>query len=134
VIIYSWANVNAPGDRPSYHLVFDSVYFIEPVSVGNAKWEIGLSIRNDGDNEVLLKKVYVSEKLIEEYGLAPGDSLSSPSTIGCSIPSEGLIIKRGKSETLSIWIGSGLYSSGNTISVHIIDPKILEYARYIKLR
>jgi hypothetical protein len=134
VVIFSWDTIVGPSSGPSYHVVLDAVYFIEPVSVGNAKWEIGLIIYNNGKDEVLLRKLYVSRILVEEYGLKPGDSLSSASTIGSSLTRDGLMIKPNTSETIHVWIGSSLYSSGNQISLHIFNPDDLEYTKYIKLK
>jgi hypothetical protein len=134
LLVYSWNIVIAPGDGPSYHVVIDSVTFSEPVSVANARWEISLMVRNDGKGDVTLRKLYISRKLVDEYGLAPGDSLSSKSVIGTSLPVEGLVIEADSRSYISIWIGSELYSSGNQISIHIFDPNNLEYTRYIKLK
>ena len=134
LLVYSWNIVIAPSDGPSFHVVIDSVTFSEPVSVANARWEISLIVRNDGKGDVTLRKVYVNRELVEEYGLAPGDSLSSKSVIGTSLPADGTVIEAGSRLEISVWIGSELFSSGNQISLHIFDPKNLEYTRYIKLK
>ena len=133
-IIISWDTVFAPNDSQSYHLVMDTVYFVEPVSVENAKWEIALIVRNDGKQEVLLRNVYVCKKPVEEYGLTSGGSLSSRSVIGTSLPHEGLNIESKARETIRIWIGSDRFSSGSQITVHILNPDIIEYTRNITLR
>ena len=134
VIILSWNTVFAPSDSQSYHLVIDSVYFMETVSVENAKWEIVLIVHNDGIQEALLKNVYVCKKPVEEYGLTPGGSLSSRSVIGTSLPREGLNLESKGVETIHIWIGSDRFSSGSQITVHILNPDIIEYTRNIKLK
>jgi len=134
LLVYSWNPVIAPSDGPSYHVVIDSVTFSEPDSVANARWEISLMVRNDGRGDVTLRKLYVSRELVDEYGLAPGDSLSSRSVIGTSLPADGVVIGAGSRLEISIWIGSELYSSGNQISIHIFDPNNLEYTRYLKLK
>lgn len=133
LLIHTW-NALAPSDGPSYHVVMDSASFIEPVSVNNAKWEISLVVRNDGRGDVLLRNVFVNKEPVDEYGLVQGGSLSSKSVIGTSLPSEGSVIKSNEKLTISIWIGSDLFSSGNQISLHIFNPEILEYTRYIILR
>ena len=69
VVVFPWNPVEGPSDRPRYQLVFDYAYLNQPVSVSNARWEIGLIIRNGGNTEVLLRNVYVGEKLILERGL-----------------------------------------------------------------
>lgn len=134
ILVYSWNIVIAPRDGQSYHVVIDSVTFTEPVSVANARWEITLTVRNDGKGGVTLRKLYVNKELVDEYGLAPGDSLSSKSVIGTSLPADGMLIEAGSPLEISVWIGCEFISSGNQISLHIFDPNNLEYTRYIILK
>ena len=131
VLVYHWNTAAAP-NGPMYHVVVDSVS-LEPVSVDNARWEISLSLRNDGKGDVLLKKVYVNRELVDEYGVSPGGSLSGESVIGTSVPVDGVVIGSGSRLSISVWIGSDLFSRGNQISLHIFDPDMLEYTRYIVL-
>jgi hypothetical protein len=91
-------------------------------------------LRNDGKGDVLLKKVYVNRELVDEYGVSPGGRLSSKSVIGTSVPLDGVVIGSDSRLTISVWIGSDLFSSGNQISLHIFNPNTLEYTRYIKLK
>lgn len=134
LLVYQWNATFAPSDGKSYHVVIDSVNLVEPVTVANAKWEISLMIRNNGKGDVLVRNVFVSKEPVDEYGLVPGDSLSSKSVTGTSLPYDGSLMKSNDRLTISVWIGSDLFSSGNQISLHILDPKILEYTRYIKLK
>jgi len=134
VLVYQWNAAVAPSDGPSYHIIIDSVTFVEPVSVTNAKWEISLTIRNNGMGDVLVRNIFVSMEPVDEYGLVSGDSLSSKSVTGTSLPYDGLVVKSNDRLTIKVWIGSELFSSGNQISLHIFNPKILEYTRYIKLK
>jgi hypothetical protein len=131
VLLYYWNAAAAPSG-PRYHVVFDSVS-LEPVSVDNARWEIALMLRNDGGGDVVLKKVYVNRKLVDEYGVRSGGSLSSKSVIGTSIPVEGVVIGSDSKLSIIVWIGSDLFSSGSQISLHVFDPNTLEYTRYIVL-
>ena len=134
VLVYQWNAVVAPSDSVSYHVAIDSVTLTEPVSVANARWEITLMVRNDGSGDVLVKNIYVNKELVDEYGLAPRDSLSSKSVIGTSLPRDGIIIDSNDCMMISIWIGSDLFGSGDEISIHIFNPNTLEYTRYIKLK
>ena len=135
VLVYQqWNAAVAPSDGQSYHIVIDSVNFVEPISVVNARWEISLMIRNNGMSDVIVRNVFVSIKPVDENGLVPGDSMSSKSVTGTSLPYEGSVVKSNDRLTISVWIGSDLYSSGNQISLHIFNPRILEYTRYIKLK
>jgi len=133
VLVYQWNAVVAPSDSVSYHVVIDSVVFTEPVSVANAGWEISLTIRNDGTGSVSLRNLYVNRVLVDEYGLEPGGSLSSKSVIGTSLPSDGVVIGSNERLTISVLIGSDLFSNGNQISLQLFNPNILEYTRYITL-
>lgn len=132
VLVYHWNTVFAPGDGPSYHVAIASVS-LEPVSVDNAGWEVSLTLRNDGKGDVLLKKVYVNKKLVDEYGVSPGGSLSGKSVIGTSVPVDGVVIVSDSRLSISVWVGSDLFSGGSQISLHIFDPNTLEYTRYITL-
>jgi hypothetical protein len=131
VLLYYWNAAAAPGS-PRYHVVVDSVS-LEPVSVDNAGWEVSLTLRNDGKGDVLLKKVYVNRKLVDEYGVSPGGSLSGRSVIGTSVPVDGIVIVPGSRLSISVWVGSDLFGGGSQISLHIFDPNTLEYTRYITL-
>ena len=131
VLVYYWNAAAAPSG-PLYHVVIDSVS-LEHVSVDNARWEVSLMLRNDGKGDVVLKKVYVNRELVDEYGVSPGGSLSGKSVIGTSVPVDGVVIGSGSRLSISVWIGSDLFSSGNQISLHIFNPDTLEYTRYIVL-
>lgn len=132
VLVYHWNTAFAPGDGPSYHVVVDSVS-LEPVSVGNAGWEVSLMLRNDGRGDVLLRKVYVNRELVDEYGVSPGGSLSGRSVVGTSVPVDGVVVGAGSRVSISVWVGSDLFSGGSQISLHVFNPYTLEYTRYITL-
>jgi hypothetical protein len=134
VLVYQWNAAVAPSDdSSSYHVIIDSVSLVEPVSVDNARWEIALTVRNNGKAGAELRNVYVNRKIVDEYGLEPGGSLSCGSVIGTSLPVEGIILDSNERVTIVIWIGSELFSKGNQISLHIFNPNILEYTRYLVL-
>ena len=134
VLVYQWNAASAPSDDSSYHVVIDSISLVEPVSIANARWEIALTVHNDGKAGAYMRNIYVNKKLVDEYGLEPGGSLSSKSVIGTSFPADGMLFDYNERVTISIWIGSDLFSRGTQISLHIFNPNILEYTRYIILK
>jgi hypothetical protein len=133
-LVYQWNAVVAPSDILMHQVVVESVALSEPVSVTNARWEITLVIRNDGKEKVFMKNLYVNKILVDEYGLAPRDSLSSKSVIGTSLPADGVVIGSNERFTISVWIGGDLFDIGNQISLHIFNPYKMEYTRYITLK
>jgi hypothetical protein len=133
-LVYQWNAVVAPSNSVSCQVVIDSVALSETVSVANARWEITLIVRNDVNEEVLVNNIYVNKELADEYGLEPGGSLSNRFVIGTSLPVEGVVFDSNERREISIWIGSELFSSGNQISLHILNPNTLEYTRYIVLK
>lgn len=58
-----------------------------------------------------MNNLYFNTELVDEYGLAPGDSFSSKAVIGTSLPREGVLIESNDSMMISICIGSDLFSS-----------------------
>lgn len=133
-LVYQWNAVVAPSDSLLCQVVVESVSLSEPVSVANARWEITLVIRNDGKEKVFMNDLYVNKELVDEYDLAPRDSLSSKSVIGTSLPADGVVIGSNERITINVWVGGDLFGVGNQISLNIFDPKLMEYTRYIKLK
>ena len=111
----------------------DSGYCVFTSAVTNARWEIILSLRNSGPSDTTLHYVFLNSKLVDEYGITSGGSLSSNSSIGTSIPVDGLPLTSGESATVSVWIGSALFSSGTSVEVNVHSAFGMDYIKLIKL-
>ena len=97
----------------------ESVRSLRSTNMKLARWQIEVKVKNTGTEQVFLKNIYVNNKPINEYALTVGGSLSSSSSIGTSLPNDGIIIVPGKEETFYIWIGESLFSVGTEISVKV---------------
>jgi len=124
--------IGTPGGLASYKLKLEVAYLADS-TVANAKWQIDLQVKNEGNAETTLYKVYINKKIVQEYGLVPGDALTSSSSTGTSLPQEGVLLKPGDRVTIHLWIGRDVFSSGTQISVEIRDPTIPEYKKYVTL-
>lgn len=90
-------------------------------SVENAKWGIVFVVKNSGTEKILIENLAINNDLINDYGILSGDSLSDKYTIGTSVSDDGIILNPGESISAYIWIGSGLYSSGTSLNIRILN-------------
>jgi hypothetical protein len=116
-IVIFWNTVGFSDSQPVYKMEIPAVYFVSPISVKNARWQIATIIQNKGTEESTVSNVFVNGENIEERGLIHGDSLSNTSSLAMSIPENGLSIPPGKSSTFYIWIGGDKFSSGTVINI-----------------
>lgn len=90
-------------------------------SVENAKWGIIFVLKNSGTENILIEHLAVNNELINDYSILSGDSLVDKQTIGTSVSDDGINLRPGESISAYIWIGSGLFSSGTSINIRILN-------------
>ena len=131
--IWIWNSVGSSNEPIVYQLELVSVRSVKPVSVVNAGWEIELIVRNRGNVENRVDRVYVDRIEVEEMGLSQGDILSSKTGLGTSLPDGGLVIAAGKSSSVYVWIGSEKFSPGAQVSFEVQRRNQIELKKYIVL-
>lgn len=129
---YFWVH-SSSNERFYARLDFISAILVEPVSVGGAGWQIKLSISNTGNQDAVLKKIYVNNRLVVENGLIHGEELSSSFVVGSSLLKSGSFIQPGKSETIFLWIGSGAYRKGELLTIDLQSPEQIDLKKTITL-
>jgi hypothetical protein len=143
IVIVSLASIGAlivsdpakSSDEPAFNkLSLKTIYPVKPISVDNAGWQLALHVENHGNRQYFIDKVYINGMLIEELGVIHGDSLSSNTTIGTSIPVNGLVLPPNRWMTVYIWVGSNLYTKGIRLTVELQEPGQLELREIIVLR
>lgn len=132
-IIYFWGAADSSRSTQVYKIEISSIYQVKPVSVGNAGWQIVLSVTNLGNREAVVEKIFVNEELVVETGLMHGESLSSTKTVGTNIPGGGVHIAPGNRATFYVWIGSKRYTSGTVVNIDIQRINQIEFRRTITL-
>ena len=133
VSAYVW-NLVGPSEEPqAYRLEISAVFQVSDVSVVDARWRIALIVNNIGDSEVVVDKIFVNGKLVEEFGVCEGDSLSGKSSVATSIPEGGMRLPVGAKETVYLWIGGGAYSSGSVVNIELQRTGQMELLRTITL-
>ncbi|MCW4048619.1 MAG: hypothetical protein NWE89_02675 [Candidatus Bathyarchaeota archaeon] len=110
-----------------------SGYCINTPSVGNAGWEIVLTVKNSGSAGAAFEYAFVNKVPIDEYNIPVNGSLSSTTVTGTSIPDSGFSLASGEGTTIYVWIGSDLFSSGTSIVVMIHSLSGTDYMRLIRL-
>ncbi len=70
---------------------------------------------------------------VNDYGVSSGGSLSTASSTGTSVPSDGLTLKSGEGTTIYVWIGGDLMSSGTSCEVKIHSVAGMDYMTLVKL-
>ena len=111
----------------------DYGYCATSSAVTNAGWEITLRLRNSGPQDAAFINVFVNSRPVDEYGVTSGGSLATNTSIGTSMPQEGLTLASGASDTMSIWVGSGLFSSGTSLEVNLLSSSGMNYFKQVKL-
>jgi archaellum component FlaG (FlaF/FlaG flagellin family) len=96
--------------------------------VANAKWEIVFTVKNTGTEDILLEDLAVNNILIKDYDLSPGDSLFDVYSTGTNLPEEAYILRPGETLFGNIWVGNGLFSSGTTINIQILNVNSVDVA------
>lgn len=132
-VIFIWNTVGSSDTTQIYKIGFSSVYQVKPVSMENAGWQIVCVVTNLGSKEVFLEKIFVNGELVVETGLIHGDSLSSTTSIGTSVPVDGLKIDPGDKATFYVWVGSKIGSTGTVINIDLQRVNQLELRRTIRL-
>jgi hypothetical protein len=78
--------------------------------------------------------VYINGILVEEVGLIHGDTLSSSTAVGTSIPVGGLALSPNHWVTVYIWVGSDLYAKGTRLTIELQEPGQFELRKIIVLK
>jgi FlaG/FlaF family flagellin (archaellin) len=102
-------------------------------SVENAKWGVVFLVKNSGTEDILIENLAVNDDLIELYGILSGGSISDKYSIGTSVSSDGIILRPGESMSAYVWIGSGLYSSGTSINIRILNVNSVDVSYNVYL-
>ena len=89
--------------------------------VANAKWEIVFTVKNTGTEDIFLEDLAVNNILIKDYDLSAGDSLIDIYSTGTNLPEKAYILRPGETISANIWVGSGLFSSGTTVNIQILN-------------
>ena len=108
-------------------------YCMSNPGVNNSKWGIFLSLKNGGSNPSRILYIMVNGILVSENNISAGGSLSSPDSIGTTLPSEGMSIESGETVDVYIWIGEDLFSSGTSVSINLHSVSGIEYVKLLKL-
>ena len=102
-------------------------------AVNNSKWGIYISIKNGGSTPSKIAYVMVNDAIVSELNITDGGALSGTSSIGTSMLDTGLSIASGETVELYVWIGSGLFSSGTSISIKLHSVSGYDYVKLVKL-
>jgi archaeal type IV pilus assembly protein PilA len=110
-----------------------TAYCILNPIVNNSRWAAHFSIKNSGPTPTRISYIMVNDVLISEYNISEGESLSSTASMGTSLPDGGITLESGETVAVDVWIGSGLFSSGTSISVKIHSTSGFDYVKLVKL-
>ena len=102
-------------------------------AVNNSRWGIVLSLKNSGSNPTKILYVMVNNVMVSEYNISVGGSLSGTGSVGTSMLESGISLQSGETVDLYVWIGSGLYSSGTSISVMLHSVSGFDYMKLVTL-
>jgi len=133
VSAYVWTLVGPSEEPQVYRIEISAVFQVSDVSVVDARWRIALIVNNVGDSEAVVDKIFVNGKLVEEFGVCEGGSLSSRASIATSVPVGGLRLPVGAKETVYLWIGGDVYSSGTVVNIELQRTGQVELRRTITL-
>jgi len=100
-------------------------------------WTITLELKNSGSATANLIKTFVNDVPVDVSGATglggTGSPLVATGQTGSSIPDAGLPIDSGKDATVTVYIGSNLFSSGTTINIKIHSAGGMDYIRLVEL-
>ena len=131
-VTYFWFNYSSNG-AGYYKLDFVSAMQVNPVSVDGAGWQIKLTVGNIGNQDLVLERIYVNDKLVSENGLIHGEKLSSTWVIGSSLPDIGAFIQPGRSETVYLWLGSELFRKGETLTIELQNQDQMDLKKTVTI-
>ena len=132
-IVWMWNSMGSATEPDVYKLEFSSASLKEPINMGNAGWQIEIIVKNTGNVEAVVNRVYINGRLVDEMGLNPGDSLSSSTEMGTDIPPRGVAIPVGQSVQMHVWIGADLFSKNTQVIIELQKPNQYELMRYLVL-
>lgn len=130
-VVFYWVASDTSLASGSPHLSTASFHKVNPISVENARWQINMIVSNSGTGTGHVKTVYVNRQEVDVYGVIHGDKLSNSSFVATSVPTDGLYVEPGSSESFIIWIGADLRMS--QIDVSLNDVNDLGTLRTVKL-
>ena len=110
-----------------------TAYCTKNPTVNNSMWKIVVTLKNSGPNPSRLAYVMVNDHMVDDYNVSDGGSLTDTESVGVSMPVEGLILASGQTDTLYVWIGSGLFSSGTSVSIKIHSVSGFDYMKLVTL-
>ena len=110
-----------------------SIYSSWAQNLTNARWKISIVIKNKGDLPTTIMTALANDVPIKEYNISEGGALSDPDSTGTDIPASGIRIESGDTETISVWIGSNLYSSGTYISLKIYTVSGMSHIKFVRI-
>ena len=131
-ITWMW-NSSSATEPDVFKLEFFSAKLDDQVTVGNAGWQIEITVKNPGTVQGIVDKIFINGRLVDEIDLRPGDSLSSSTGMGTDIPRGGVAVPVGQSIQMYVWIGSDLYSIGAQVKIELQKPNQFELMRYLIL-
>ena len=102
-------------------------------AINNTSWGVHLSLKNSGPNPSKLSYIMVNEKMVTEHNISEGGTLSGINAMGTSMSDTGVILQSGETIDIKVWIGSGLFSSGTSISVKLHSTSGFDYVKLVKL-
>ena len=99
-------------------------------------WTITLELKNSGSATANLIKTFVNEVPVDvegATGLGAGTAPVGIGQTGSTIPDAGIPIDSGKEDTVTVYIGSTLFSSGTTINIKLHSAGGMDYIKLIRL-
>ena len=100
-------------------------------------WTITLELKNSGSATANLIKTFVNEVPVDVEGATGlGGAGAAPvgtGQTGSTIPDAGIPIDSGKEDTVTVYIGSTLFSSGTTINIKLHSAGGMDYIKLIRL-
>ena len=102
-------------------------------AVNNSGWGAHFSLKNSGPSPARISYIMVNDVLISEYNISEGGTLSGINAMGTSMSDIGRTLQSGETAEVEVWIGSGLFSSGTSISVKLHSTSGFDYVKLVKL-
>ena len=79
-----------------------TAYCTRNPNVNNSKWKIVVTIKNSGPNPSRLIYVMLNDRLVDDFNVSDGGSLTDTDSIGTSMPENGMFLQSGETETLNV--------------------------------
>jgi len=98
-------------------------------------WTITLELKNSGSATANLIKCFVNDIPVDKPGATgfAGATIVGASETGSTIPDAGIPINSGMDQTVSVYIGKDLFSSGTTINIKLHSAGGMDYIKLVEL-